>query len=164
MGQGEHDSPKCPTLTWGLFWAEGNLDPEDSGEAPCLSLNCSKEYRLGDLCQEESYSQREFLSQRDLEQQTFVSQALALLILLWVLFFSFEAPDPHSFLLSSGGHISLNCLTVFEPSRFLWGSCTYQTNFVHLFYGKWIIRAVNKSRKPSLLPLQSKSFHTAGTL
>ena len=42
-GQGEHDSPKRPTLTWVLFWAEGNLDPEDSGEAPCLSLNCSKE-------------------------------------------------------------------------------------------------------------------------
>ena len=43
---------------------------------------------------------------------TRVSKAFFLPIFLWVLFLPFEAPDPYSFLLSSGEDMSLSCLNV----------------------------------------------------
>ena len=58
-----------------------------------------------------------------LEEQTFVHQALALPILLWVVFLLLEASDPCPFLLRPGEHLSLKCLSVFEPQSFLRGFC-----------------------------------------
>ena len=46
--------------------------------------------------------------------QTSVYQTLALPNFLWIVFLPFGAPDPYPLLLSSGGHISLNGLTVEE--------------------------------------------------
>ena len=50
---------------------------------------------------------------------TRVFQAISLPICLWVLFLPFEVPDPHSFLLSSGEDMSLNCLDVLESQTFM---------------------------------------------
>ena len=50
---------------------------------------------------------------------TRIFQIFSLPIFLWVLFLPFEAPEPYSFLLSSGEDMSLNCLNVLSLKTFM---------------------------------------------
>lgn len=81
--------------------------------------------------------------------QMFIYQTLALLVFLWIVFLAFEVPGSYPLLLSTGGHISLSCLTA-VGLIFLWGPCTYLTGFatsVHLSYVNFIIVSAKEPRR-----------------
>ena len=102
------DTPKWVPLACGLFWAEGNQDPADSGET-FLSLYCLKEFRSQAWPRMKAITRDSFTS----AMADIWLPKPALLTFLWRALHLSEASDS-IWILSSGWQRSLNCLTAFE--------------------------------------------------
>ena len=89
-----------------------------------------------------------------LEEQIFIHQALALPLLLWVVFLLLEAPDPYPLLLSPGECISLKCLSAFEPQSFLRVSC----KCINLSYFSCYLDQPRNLERKLFHPYRSKSL------
>lgn len=135
----EQASPRCDALEWGLFWAQGNQDPEGSWERNFyFSL---KEFILGDL-PIMSYSKNNFL------WHISIGQGKLLITKHLLLLSSYEWPSylcetPRcltSSLAPNAIHTSLSLsvsdLLMYVRSlalSFMWGSHTYVCNYIWFF-------------------------------
>lgn len=91
--------PKIYHFGMGIILSWRQARPNSlSGSSVYLLLNFLKEFMEG-LLHKKSNAKDNFWSERLLcmAQQTLVNETFALLIILWIVFFLFEAPDPYSF-------------------------------------------------------------------
>ena len=102
-------------MVCGLFWTEDIWDPKDSGKADYYSLNCLKDLVRGPLSGRELTPKITF-SIRNIYLSAWHGNHLLTKYLLfsssWNLSSSPLSPNPHSLLLHSEWHISLNCPTI----------------------------------------------------
>lgn len=121
-------------LVWGFIPAGDHPGPTDSRRAFYFPLNYLKTCRSGAVPGRELVPEITFYTQKTyLRGMTHVClPSICPPHLPLTCLPPSEGPNPYPLLLSSGWHISFNCLPVGEPIKSLRGSHTYKIKFVFL--------------------------------